>query len=220
MGCWHPTPSLHTRTQLLAFSSLFGLSAPLSPICSLMFLYSSQRYERLSSSSSSNGCLLRAERGYPIVTRCCNQWGGHLTRQELRETAAELQAFCILGPAVCVCVCEDNWWKKKKKKNPLVSECVPVQKAPAPPKVTPLLAAAVRSQVIYNSFGGGVEIFLGEGSIQIGETGLHLCCHSWRPLHPLWLASCSPESSAVTRVLSERHHISSYLRLIATLWGC
>lgn len=54
----------HEHTQL--FSFLFGLSAPLSTICSMMVSYRSQRYKRLSSSSSSNGHVLRAERGYHI----------------------------------------------------------------------------------------------------------------------------------------------------------
>lgn len=41
-------------------------------------------------------------------------------------------------------------------KKGLISECLLVKKPPAPPKVTPLHAAAVRSQVIYNSSRGGV----------------------------------------------------------------
>lgn len=108
-GMLVPSPlSPHTHTHTPLFSFLFGLSAPLSTICSMMFPYSSQTYEWLSSSSS-NGCLFGAERGYHIVTHCYNHWGGHLTRQEQRETAAELGAFCMLGPSVCACVCVCEW---------------------------------------------------------------------------------------------------------------
>lgn len=42
----------------------------------------------------------------------------------------------------------------RRKKSSLVCERLPVQTPAAPPKVTPLCAAAVRSLVIYSSFGG------------------------------------------------------------------
>lgn len=55
-----------------------------------------------------------------------------------------------------VYVCEDKWWYRKNKT--LISKYIsPSEETTAPPKVTPLRAFTVMSQVIYNSSRGGGE---------------------------------------------------------------
>lgn len=88
-----PPPTLPLSPHTRLFSVLFCLSAPLSTICSVMFPYSSQTYERLSSSSS-NGCLLRAEWGYHIVTHCCNQEDTSLGRNRGRRLLSSELSAC------------------------------------------------------------------------------------------------------------------------------
>lgn len=92
-----------------------------------------------------------------------------------------------------------------EKKDSLGSECLPVKKAPAPPKVTPLLSTllAVRSQVIYNSFRGGVGgglMLLGLEALPARALGCSSSSDGGPSPSPL-TGPRSPESNAVTRVL-------------------